>query len=392
MFLQRLALNNVLSFKDSNVELRQLNVLIGPNAVGKSNLIEAISLLQATPTSLASEILRGGGVRQWLWLRDRVASPIGSVECDVRLTSGRQLGQLAYRLEFSEDANGFVIVGEHLAKDHLEPSPPTDVYFSRSFNNAEFGPKTLELTRAKAQTMTISPTESVLSQFKNPVDPTPITNLGNHFDRIKIFREFRTGVGSPARQGIATTVPKDFLSEGGDNLALALHELDFQGAHNRIKDYIRRFCDRFEDVKIRVGAGLAQAFLRETGLAESLSAIRMSDGTLKFLCLLAALFNPTPPPLMCIEEPELGMHPDALQLIAEALVEASQSVQLIITTHSEALVDALSEYPESVLVCERDFENSTQCKRLSAKELHGWLERYTLGQLWRKGEIGGGRW
>jgi predicted ATPase len=177
MFIKRLALKNVLSFEDSNVELGQLNVLIGPNAVGKSNLIEAISLLHATPTGLAMAMLRGGGVRQWLWLRDRVASPMGSLECDVLLTSGRQVGQLAYRLEFSEDANGFVIVGEYLANDHLEPSPPTDVYFVRNFNNAEFGPKTLELTRAQAQTMTISPTESVLAQFKNPFDPTPITNL-----------------------------------------------------------------------------------------------------------------------------------------------------------------------------------------------------------------------
>jgi predicted ATPase len=120
--------------------------------------------------------------------------------------------------------------------------------------------------------------------------------------------------------------------------------------------------------------------------------MRMSDGTLKFLCLLAALFNPSPPPLICIEEPELGMHPDALKLVAEALVEASEHVQLVVTTHSEALIDALSGHPDCVLVCERDFDNGTQFKRLSAKDLDEWLEHYTLGELWRKGEIGGGRW
>src|SRR5262249_38940912 len=152
--------------------------------------------------------------------------------------------------------------------------------------------------------------------------------------------------------GISTNVPKEFLSEDGDNLALVLNELDFHGVHERIKHYLNRFCDRFEDVKIRVGGGLAQAFLRESELSEALAAIRMSDGTLKFLCLLAAVFNPIPPPLICIEEPELGMHPDALKLIAEVLVEASQNVQLIVTTHSEALVDALSDHPEYVVVCE----------------------------------------
>jgi predicted ATPase len=123
-----------------------------------------------------------------------------------------------------------------------------------------------------------------------------------------------------------------------------------------------------------------------------LSAIRISDGTLKFLSLLAALFHPRTPPLMCIEEPEVGLHPEALQLVAEALLEASESMQLIVTTHSDALVDSLSDRPETVLVCERGFDNGTQMRRLSKEHLKEWLEHYSLGQLWRKGEIGGGRW
>src|SRR5581483_7534293 len=107
-----------------------------------------------------------------------------------------------------------------------------------------------------------------------------------------------------------------------------------------------------------------------------LSGIRMSDGTLKFLSLLAALFHPKPPALMCIEEPEAGLHPDAMQLVAEVLMEASESIQLIVTTHSDALIDHLTDRPDSVLVCERDFDNGTQVKRLSKVELQAWLEHY----------------
>ncbi len=312
---------------------------------------------------------------------------MASVKCAVVLSSWSEASELEYRFDFSEQASGFVIVGEHLSNRLGNGSE--EVYFLRNFNSAEFGG---ERSRVQPRVFGIGPTDSLLSQFKNPLDSTPITSLGNHLERVRIYREFRTGIGSTVRHGVATTSPKDSLSDGGDNLALVLQEMDFLGVHDRFRDYLRRFCERFEDVKVRVGAGLAQAFLREDGLVEPLSAVRMSDGTLKFLCLLAALFHPTPPPLMCIEEPELGMHPDALRLIAEALVEASERIQLVITTHSEALIDALSEHPEAVLVCERDFDNSTQCKRLSATELEGWLERYTLGHLWRKGEIGGGRW
>ncbi len=386
MLIKRLVLKNLLSFRDSTIELGPLNVLIGPNAVGKSNLIEVIGLLQAAPTSFAAAILRGGGVRQWIWLGDRTTAPVAGVVCDLNLTRGRQAGPVRYDLQFLEDSvYGLVIFGERVESIGSESD---GVYLKREFGS----PAALMQGQTAVPMGLLSPADSVLSQFKNPADPTPITEVGNHFARIKIFREFRTGPQSPARWGISTNAQKDALVDGGDNLALVLHELDFLGVHERIREYLQRFCERFEDVKVGVGEGLARAFLREAGLAEMLSAIRMSDGTLKFLSLLAALFHPSPPPLMCIEEPEAGLHPDALQLVAEALLEASASMQLIVTTHSDALVDALTDRPESVLVCERDFDNGTQMKRLSKEDLKEWLEDYTLGQLWRKGEIGGGRW
>jgi predicted ATPase len=85
------------------------------------------------------------------------------------------------------------------------------------------------------------------------------------------------------------------------------------------------------------------------------------------------------------------MHPDALALIAEALVDASDRTQLIVTTHSEALIDALSDQPEAVVVCRHDGERGTLFQRLNKDALAEWLEEYTLGDLWRKGEIGGKR-
>ena len=386
MLIKRLTLKKLLSFNDTTVELGDLNVLIGPNAVGKSNLIEAISLLQAAPNGIDVQILRGGGVRQWLWLGDRVPSPIATLACDLTLPGDQFPDLLHYDLQFSEDASGFTILDERLRKDG--PSS-AESYFERAAGHVSFGPQDLATARALAKLTSMPVRSSVLSQSKSPVDPTPITAVGNNLAQIRIYREFRTGPNSPARTGVSTSAQKDYLWEAGDNLASALHELDFVGTHDQIRKYLPRFCQRFEDVKVNVGEGLARVFLREAGLLEMLSGIRMSDGTLKFLCLLVALFPPKPAPLICIEEPELGLHPDALRLVAEMLLEASQRTQIILTTHSEALVDAFSARPESVLVCERDFDNGTQFKRLSRDQLDEWLEHYTLGELWRKGEIGG---
>jgi predicted ATPase len=112
---------------------------------------------------------------------------------------------------------------------------------------------------------------------------------------------------------------------------------------------------------------------------------------LRWISLLAILLDPQPPPLVCIEEPELGLHPDLLPKLADLLREASQRMQLVITTHSDVLVDALTDTPESVIVCEKE-NGATTMRRLDRKDLSKWLEKYSLGQLWRSGQVGGNRW
>jgi predicted ATPase len=384
MLIERLKLKKILSFNDATIKLGQLNVLVGPNAVGKSNLIEVIGLLRAVPNGLAPAILRGGGIRQWLWLGADL--PVtASIECDFRLRDGRQFGPLAYQLQILGDANGYLISGEELEK---RGSLGAARYFSRVFGEASVEPDSGMPTAV----MQVPATESLLAKFKSPADLTPITATGEELSEIQIFREFRTGPRAAMRQGISTNTPKDGLQDGGDNLAMVLQDLNFRDLNGRVNKYLKRFCDRFDAVKVEIGDGLARTYLSESGLRGEISSARMSDGTLKFLALLAALFHPKMPPLMCIEEPELGLHPDALQLVAEVLLEASESMQLVVTTHSDALVDALTDRPETVLVCERDFDNGTQMKRLSKKKLEAWLKHYSLGELWRKGEIGGGRW
>lgn len=387
MLLRKIKLENLLSFRSTEVELRPLNVLIGANASGKSNLIEAIGLLQAAPVDLSGAILRLGGVRVVCSLARPVPSPVAAIECS-RINEE----PLQYRLEFSEQAAGFVIMRERLNDLDSDPERTSaGTYFYRTPGSFKFGrnfrQKSMELAINQ-----IPSTDSVFTLYKNPGDPTPITRVGREFAEIRIYREFRTGNESQARRGVSTSVRSGFLQDGGDNLALVLHDLNFKGLHEQVQAYLNRFCDRFNDVKVRLDGPMAKTYIEESGLSEPLVSWRLSDGTLKFLCLLAVLLEPTPAPLICIEEPEVGLHPQAIQIVAEAMVDASQRTQLIVTTHSEVLVDALSDRPEDVVVTERDFDNGTRFRRLRKRQLSAWLERYSLGQLWRKGEIGGNRW
>ena len=117
----------------------------------------------------------------------------------------------------------------------------------------------------------------------------------------------------------------------------------------------------------------------------------MSDGSLRYLCLLAILLDPEPPPIIGLEEPEMGLHPDLMHKLANLLVDASYRCQLVVTTHSDILVDALTEDYKSVVVCEKR-DGRTDMKRLSEPEFSHWLEKYRLGELWTSGQLGGVRW
>ena len=109
------------------------------------------------------------------------------------------------------------------------------------------------------------------------------------------------------------------------------------------------------------------------------------------MALAAILLDPEPPPLVVIEEPELGLHPDLTLGIGRMLVEASQRMQLVVTTHSTGLIDALDECPSSVVVCEKD-DGASVFERLEPEYLTEWLEKYSLGKLWSAGDLGGNRW
>ena len=181
----------------------------------------------------------------------------------------------------------------------------------------------------------------------------------------------------------------DFLNEGGANLALVLSH--FQGpAKRQLLEELKELFDGIVDVNCPVTGGTVSLFLEERD-GRQIPASRLSDGTLRYLCLLAVLLHPDPPSLVAIEEPELGLHPDVVAKVAELLVDASRRMQIVVTTHSHMLVDALSDCPSSIVVCEQE-NGESRFERLDGERLRRWLDQYSLGDLWSSGELGGNRW
>jgi predicted ATPase len=237
----------------------------------------------------------------------------------------------------------------------------------------------------------VAPDESILSQWKDPNQFPELAHLSDAYSKVRIYREWSFGRTSVFRRPQDASLPTDRLEEDFSNLGLFLNQLrGVPKAKKAIIAHLRDLYAGLDDFDVRIKGGTVEVFLTEQDFI--IPASRLSDGTLRYLCLLAILCDPEPPALVCIEEPELGLHPDMLPKIADLLVAASERTQVVITTHSDLLVDAMTERPEAVIVIEKH-DGKTQAKRLEAtQELDQWLQKYRLGQLWTRGEIGGTRW
>ena len=166
---------------------------------------------------------------------------------------------------------------------------------------------------------------------------------------------------------------------------------NFRGqAKRELVGALQELFDGIVDVSCPVTGGTVSVFLEERDGRE-IPASRLSDGTLRYLCLLTILLHPAPPSVIAIEEPELGLHPDVLPRVAGLLVDAAERTQLVVTTHSEILVDALTDHVSSVVVCNKE-KGESRFERLDGGRLKAWLENYRLGELWSSGELGGNRW
>lgn len=389
--IHSLRLRNFLSYGSETepIELEPLNVLIGRNSSGKSNLIEALGILKATPIDLTAAIRKGGGISDFLW---KGGQEFPTAEIDAILDYPEGQMPLRYQIGFTVSGQRLELVDEAIEHEQPYPGENEPYFFYRYQRGRPVINVQTEIEGEKKRSLrreTLSPEQSVLSQRKDPDQYPQLTYLGNQFANIALYRDWHIGRDSDPRLAQKTDLPEHPLLEDGSNLGLVLNNLQYQLGSRKIIETLQNFYEEAEELSIKIYGGTVQIFIRETGLIQPIPATRLSDGTLRYLFLMALLLDPTPGPILCIEEPEIGLHPDILPIIAEMLVEASQRTQLIVTTHSDALISALPA--ESVLVCERS-DRGSDLRRLDPERLKKWLDNYTLGDLWRMGEIGGNRW
>ena len=387
--LRSLTMRNLLSFGPEGItlEFEPLNVLIGPNGSGKSNLIDVLGLLGALPLPESLSTYLSGGTSEWVWKGLPIDS-YSSIETEwdyeinppLKFSIGLRFEQLPVLVtgeKIWQDSDG---IPAGFKEHYRTPNAMGDGIYA--------GVSTEDLPKVRA---TLRADESILARRRDREAYPELAYLGDRLKAIRFYRDWIFGRSAPARQPHHAIEPDQYLNEGMENLAQVLKRFRKDPvAWADVIETMKNVYDGIKDVKI-IEMGDFVYFALEEENDVLIYANHLSDGTIRFLCLLAILSDPTPPPLVCIEEPELGLPPDLISTIARLLIDASRRTQLIVTTHSVDLVTALWEFPESVVVCDRGFVGS-RMQRLDPIRLKKWLDRYSLGELWMSGEIGGTRW
>ena len=189
--------------------------------------------------------------------------------------------------------------------------------------------------------------------------------------------------------GLCNLVDNDTLHGNASNLAAFLMKMAKEHPQNfdQITETVRQVAPFFGEFVLKeISAGQTQLLWKDRFSDLIYYPYQLSDGTLRYICLATLLLQPNPPSTIIIDEPELGLHPYAIKLLASLLQEAAERVQLIVSTQASSLLDELS--PEQVIVVnQRDGESILE--RQDPAKLVDWLKEYTLGQLWEKNELGG---
>lgn len=389
--IERLELKNILSFGPGAppIELRPLNVLIGPNGSGKSNLLDVIALLRSLPKSLTEFFIRNGPAADW----SRAQTTSAAENASIRVAISASNWQGTYCIELStfaeRSASGFVWKEDISGNDHKTGTPR--MICERSELEAKYFRNGVALDISEAMFESEDAlSSSILSLVRDPGRYPGLSRLVKELSAIDLYRDLPYGRNHRARKSQTTEFLSGRLKEDGSNLNQVLLSLRKNSATRKeILEALAELNPAITEFNVDVQANQSLLYIEEDG--HPVPASRISDGLLRMLCLMAILLDPDAKGTICLEEPEVGLHPDAILLLAKMLKEASSRCQVIVTTHSEVLVDCFSDEPESIVVCERE-NGSTTMRRLEAEPLKKWLEEYSLAQLWSKGVLGGNRW
>ena len=371
--LERITISGYKSIKQASLQLGDLNVLIGANGAGKSNFLSAFKLLRnIIDRKLQLLIQDAGGANRLLYFGRKVTDKI-----TIRLTF--DTGQIF--LGMSDGAEPRREKGDYGVS--LIPTQQDSLQIAKEYGDIlklpDYDPMP-PVTFAEGQL------ETGIYEARLPWVGKLITLMPHH----GVYHFQDTGVDARIKQNNPLN-DNQFLREDARNLAAFLYSLQVSSSvsYSRIVNTVRLAAPYIKDFILRPSPVNPDFIRFECSHKESeeyFDISQLSDGTLRFICLTTLLLQPNPPSLIIIDEPELGLHPAAIELLIEMLRSASVKSQVIISTQSVEMVRQFS--PEEIIVVDRKNDESVFTRK-NSQELAMWLDEYNMGELWEMNVIGG---
>jgi predicted ATPase len=359
-FVEHLELAGYKSIRQASITFTKLNVLIGSNGAGKSNLVSYFELLRAALNARLDEYVgRHGGPGALLHLGTKQT---GEIAAALTVRTGEGRGILYQRLGFRAPDRLFYS-GHHSAW-------PEGVDRSDEV--------VIDLCSVDKLGGDGHPGSLIYESLK---------------DRIATYHLVDTSLGSRIRTEGYIEDNRRLHSDAGNLAAmLYLYRNKHPRVYQRIRAAVRKIAPAFDDFVLepqRLNTNNILLNWRQEGSDYLLGPHQFSDGTLRAIALVTLFLQPEDdlPDLLIVDEPELGLHPLALTLVAGLIRAASVKVQVIVTTQSAAFLDQFSV--DEVIVVD-SAQGASQFRRLGPDELAEWLEEYSVGELWQKNVIGGG--
>ena len=378
----------------SNWRPKNLNVLIGPNGSGKSNLLRALELLAAAAKGgLAKLVQSCGGIEPLIW--DGEGSTIRfKVKCSPA-DSNRNENEDAFTYELQiervgksgEFRIGYEMLGNYRKVDQGINSTPFKFLERQGLRAKIFDEQQHGLAAPEENVPVL---ETLLSLAADPFTQNRLLPpFRAQMSAWSVYHDFHTNRDAAVRLPAVTRHEKR-VQPDGQNLIPVLHTLYTSDREfkREINAAMRAaFGDDFEELVFAPASDQRiQLRVRWKSLDREQSAADLSDGTLRFLFLLTVLSSPDPAPLIAIDEPETGLHPSMLPIVAEYAADAAKRAQVILTTHSPQFLDAFGKNIPTTTVVKWD-EGKTDLKMISGEELENWLKEYSLGELHKSGEL-----
>ena len=361
--LTKVRLKGFRSIKEATLELRPLNVLIGANGAGKSNLIAFFKLVNE---------LMGGRLQKFIGATGRATAnlhfgPKETESLEAEMTFEVESGSDVYRMKLAHAAGDSLIFVEEALSFHKTNRPVPTRFVSLGVGHQE--------TRIGEEAVKDEPTAKTLRHLLN---------------RCRVYHFHDTSPTSRIRQ-YCYVGDKFWLMPDAANLAAILYELrsNRESVYRRIVDTVRQVAPFFKDFDLEPTDSKDIILNWRHGESDLVfGPHQLSDGTLRAICLISLLLQPREnlPYFIVVDEPELGLHPYALNVIASLFRAVSAHTQVLVGTQSGAFLDSFE--PEDVVVVELN-DGATGFDRPSVDKLEAWLEDYSLGEIWEKNVIGG---